>query len=266
MASTLHFGLYLSTAHGLCHQRRGRPFRRPNRLRVYSDYSCLQVKDVSYRAPGTQHNLLNQVSLSLRGKSLGLVYGRSGSGKTTLLQVLSGLAKPTSGSIFLQKYGIDGVPKESPETLPSTKVGLVFQFPERYFLADSVFEELTFGWPRNLENLISNQTLTRRLHEATQAVGLGEIPWDLDPHSLSGGFKRRLALAVQLIRMPDILLLDEPLAGLDWKARIDVAFLLGNLKKERTLIVVSHDLREILPLVDRAWKMEMGGHLVETTI
>lgn len=230
---------------------------------VSAEYSCLQVQGVSYRAPGTQHNLLNQVTFSLPEKSLGLVYGRSGSGKTTLLQVLGGLAKPTEGSIYIQKTGLDGQLNQSPETLSASKVGIVFQFPERFFLADTVLEELTFGWPRQLQDQLLRQRLVMRLESAIRAVGLSGISLDLNPRSLSDGFKRRLALAVQLVRMPDILLLDEPLAGLDWKARTDVVKLLETLKKERMLIVVSHDLKEISPLVDKAWRMDMGGFLIE---
>lgn len=166
---------------------------------VSAEYSCLQVHGVSYRAPGTQHNLLNQVTFSLPEKSLGLVYGRSGSGKTTLLQVLGGLAKPTEGSIYIQKTGLDGQLNQSPETLSASKVGIVFQFPERFFLADTVLEELTFGWPRQLEDQLLRQRLVMRLESAIRAVGLSGISLDLNPRSLSDGFKRRLALAVQLV-------------------------------------------------------------------
>eukprot|EP00244_Chara_vulgaris_P008106 TRINITY_DN3076_c0_g3_i1.p1 TRINITY_DN3076_c0_g3~~TRINITY_DN3076_c0_g3_i1.p1 ORF type:complete len:131 (+),score=20.70 TRINITY_DN3076_c0_g3_i1:36-395(+) len=95
------------------------------------------------------------------------------------------------------------------------------------------------------------------------AVGITGISLDTSPRSLSDGYKRRLALAIQLVRLPDVLLLDEPLAGLDWKARGDLVRLLGQLKKDRTIIVVSHDLRELAPLVDRAWQMEMGGRMKE---
>ncbi|XP_057866295.1 ABC transporter I family member 11, chloroplastic isoform X1 [Cryptomeria japonica] len=236
---------------------------RRNRIRVSSEHTCLEVQGVSYRVPGTQHNLLNRVSFSLPEKSLGLIYGRSGSGKTTLLQVLSGLAKPTAGSICLKKKRLDGQSNESEEILSASKVGLVFQFPERYFLADTVAGELTFGFKKRLEDQFFMQQFRMRLESAILAVGLNGIALDLDPRSLSDGFKRRLALAVQLVRMPDILLLDEPLAGLDWKARADVVKLLENLKKDIMLIVVSHDLKEISRLVDKAWRMEMGGFLIE---
>ncbi|XP_020517933.1 ABC transporter I family member 11, chloroplastic isoform X6 [Amborella trichopoda] len=136
---------------------------------VYLFGRKFKVKDVNYRPPGTQHNLLNEVSLSLPEKSLGLIYGRSGSGKTT----------------HLQKYGNDGQPNQPPETLSSKKVGIVFQFSERYFLTDTVLEDVIFGWPKHSGGLPLRQQLASRLQTAIHSV-----------------------------RMPDLLLLDEPLAGL----------------------------------------------------
>ncbi|KAI3853447.1 hypothetical protein MKW92_043347 [Papaver armeniacum] len=230
-------------------------------LSVSGDYSCFQVKGLTYRPPGTENNLLNDVSFSLHEKSLGLIFGRSGSGKTTLLQLLAGLVKPTSGSIHIQKYDKDGIPNQAPELLPPERVGIVFQFPERYFLADTVLEEVTFGWPRQKGSAQVKEQLALRLQRAITSVGMNGISLDEDPHALSGGYKRRLALAIQLVQVPDLLILDEPLAGLDWKARADVVKLLKHLKKELTLLVVSHDLKELSNLVDQSWRMEMGGVL-----
>ncbi|KAL3630841.1 ABC transporter I member 11, chloroplastic [Castilleja foliolosa] len=206
--------------------------------RISCDYSCFEVKDVSYRPSGTEIDLLNGISFSLPDKSFGLIFGRSGSGKTTLLQLLAGLSKPTSGSIHIQRYGDDGQPNQSPEELKPGKVGIVFQFPE-----NNVLDELIFGWPRQRVGLQLREFLTSRLQKAMTSVGLTEISLDKDPQSLSGGYKRRLALAIQLVQTPDLLILDEPLAGLDWKARADVVKLLKELKKELTLLVVSHDLK-----------------------
>ncbi|KAG5527001.1 hypothetical protein RHGRI_028063 [Rhododendron griersonianum] len=195
--------------------------------------------------------------------NFGLIFGRSGSGKTTLLQLIAGLSKPTSGSIYIQRYGNDGKALQSAEELTPEKVGIVFQFPERYFVADSVLEEVIFGWPRQRGGLQLKELLASKLQKAIISVGMQGIPLDKDPHSLSGGYKRRLALAIQLVQIPDLLILDEPLAGLDWKARADVVKLLKHLKKELTLLVVSHDLKELAPLVDWSWKMEIGGVLKE---
>ncbi|XP_041003623.1 ABC transporter I family member 11, chloroplastic isoform X1 [Juglans microcarpa x Juglans regia] len=241
-------------------------FRRKRFSGIACDYSCFEVRDVSYRPPGTQLNLLNAVSFSLPEKSFGLIYGRSGSGKTTLLQLLAGLSKPTSGSICIQRYGNDGNPNQSPEPVLPERVGIVFQFPERYFVADNVLDEVTFGWPRQRGDLQFKEHLALRLQRAINWVGLNGISLDKDPHTLSGGYKRRLALAIQLVEIPDLLILDEPLAGLDWKARADVVKLLKVLKKELTILVVSHDLKELATLVDRSWRMEMGGILREEPV
>lgn len=234
--------------------------------RVEAGHSRLEVRKVTYRPPGTEQNLLNEINLSLQEKSFGLIFGRSGSGKTTLLQLLAGLSEPTSGSICIQKYDDTGNPIGLPELLTSQRVGIVFQFPERYFLADTVLEEVTFGWPRQKADLLLKEQLALNLQNAFNSVGLTTISLDENPQALSGGFKRRLALAIQLVQTPDLLLLDEPLAGLDWKARADVVNLLKDLKKHHTILVVSHDLRELYPLVDRSWRMEMGGSLKEEAL
>ncbi|KAH7331467.1 hypothetical protein KP509_20G035100 [Ceratopteris richardii] len=222
----------------------------------------LQVKDVSYRSPGTEVNILNNVNLDLPQQSLGLIFGRSGSGKTTLLQVLAGLLAPSEGIVSITSpLGDDG-----DRELEFGTTGIVFQFPERYFLTETVVEELTFGLSSRSQNPLMTHQLYIQLHQVALAVGLMGIPWDANPRSLSDGYKRRLALAAQLVRRPRLLLLDEPLAGLDWKARIDVAKLLANLKKEITLIVVSHDLKELKPYVDKAWRMDPGGVLTEASL
>lgn len=232
-------------------------------MKFKCEHSCFEVSNVSYQPPGTELSLLNSVSFSLPEKSFGLIFGRSGSGKTTLVQLLAGISKPTSGSIYIKKYGNDGNPVQSPEPLSSGRVGIVFQFPERYFVADNVLDEVTFGWPRQKGDLQMKEHLALRLQRAINWVGLSGISLDRDPHSLSGGYKRRLALAIQLVQVPDLLILDEPLAGLDWKARADVVKLLKHLKKELTILVVSHDLKELAAIVDRSWRMEMGGILRE---
>ncbi|XP_034208024.1 ABC transporter I family member 11, chloroplastic isoform X2 [Prunus dulcis] len=209
-------------------------FRNSHSVKFKCEHSCFEVSNVSYQPPGTELSLLNSVSFSLPEKSFGLIFGRSGSGKTTLVQLLAGISKPTSGSIYIQKYGNDGNPVQSPEPLSSGRVGIVFQFPERYFVADNVLDEVTFGWPRQKGDLQMKEHLALRLQRA--------INW---------------------VQVPDLLILDEPLAGLDWKARADVVKLLKHLKKELTILVVSHDLKELAAIVDRSWRMEMGGILRE---
>ncbi|XP_078433440.1 non-intrinsic ABC protein 14 [Wolffia australiana] len=242
-----------------------RPWRR-TLIRASAQRSCFEVRGVTYRPPGTDYNLLTDVDLSLPEKSFGLIFGRSGSGKTTLLQLLAGLTKPTTGSISFQRYGKDGKPIQPPEALSRERIGIVFQFPERYFLADTVLEEVTFGWPRQRADLAQREDLSMKLQLAFDAVGLNRIPLDQNPQALSGGFKRRLALGIQLVNTPELLLLDEPLAGLDWKARADVVKLLRDLKTKVTLLVVSHDLKELSSLVDISWRMGMGGALKQESL
>ncbi|XP_022134481.1 ABC transporter I family member 11, chloroplastic isoform X2 [Momordica charantia] len=176
-------------------------FRRIKALKVKSDYSCFEVRDLSYRPPGTELALLDAVNFSLREKSFGLIFGQSGSGKTTLLQLLAGLSKPTSGSIYAQKYDKEGKPCQSSQPLSPERVGIVFQFPERYFVTDSVLDEVTFGWPRQKIDFHLKEQLALRLQRAINWVGLNGIALDKDPHSLSGGYKRRLALAIQLVNL-----------------------------------------------------------------
>ncbi|CAJ2669507.1 unnamed protein product [Trifolium pratense] len=220
------------------------------------NYSSLEVRDVSYQPPGTQLKLLNSVNFSLPEKRSNFRTEWKWKNNS-----LAGISKPTSGSIHIQKYGDDGNPSQSPEPLVPERVGIVFQFPERYFVADTVLDEVTFGWPRQKGNDQLRENLALGLQRAINWVGLGGISLDTNPQSLSGGYKRRLALAIQLVQIPDLLILDEPLAGLDWKARADVVKLLKHLKKELTVLVVSHDLSEFASLVDQSWRMEMGGNL-----
>ncbi|KAJ0051504.1 hypothetical protein Pint_03026 [Pistacia integerrima] len=263
LSSPLHWTKFELSSF-ICNKSRSRfNFRRTQAVGISCHYSCLEVKDVYYRPPGTQLNILNGISFSLPEKSFGLIFGQSGSGKTTLLQLLAGLSKPTSGSIYIKKYRNDDKPNESPDSLLAERVGIVFQFPERYFVADNVLDEVIFGWPRQSGDLQLKEYLTLNLQRAINWVGLGGISLDKDPHSLSGGYKRRLALAIQLVQIPDLLILDEPLAGLDWKARADVVKLLKHLKKELTILVVSHDLKELATIVDQSWRMDMGGTLRE---
>jgi energy-coupling factor transport system ATP-binding protein len=127
--------------------------------------------------------------------------------------------------------------------------GLVFQFPERHFCTNTILEELRLGHPA-----INSPEISQALTD----VGLESLPWDKSPNDLSGGQQRRLALAVQLIRQPQILLLDEPTAGLDWSMRLQVVNLLGELKKKWTLLVVTHDASDLQGVADCCWSIEHG--------
>ncbi|MGL5079986.1 MAG: ABC transporter ATP-binding protein [Microcoleaceae cyanobacterium] len=202
----------------------------------------LYIRNLSYHPPASNTAILKQINLDLPAQQMGLIIGRSGSGKSTLLQILSGLAEQNQGEICWREQVL------TPEYLQQL-AGLVFQFPERHFCGGTVLEELRLGHPEINSDQI-NQALTE--------VGLNHLPLKTSPHALSGGQQRRLALAVQLIRQPHILLLDEPTAGLDWSMRQQLVSLLAKLKQHWTLLIVTHDMVNLIEIADRCWTLDHG--------
>ncbi len=210
----------------------------------------LYLKNLEYHPPATPNPILHNINLELAPQELGLIIGPSGSGKSSLLEILAGLAEPTGGQIFWKDRELDSVDLQY-------LGGIVFQFPERHFCGHTILEELRLGHPE----LKSSQ-----VKEALCEVGLEHVSFDDSPHNLSGGQQRRLALAVQLIRKPNVLMLDEPTAGLDWLMRRQLANLLAKLKSHWMLLVVTHDPGELLNIADRHWKIEEGNlTTVDTT-
>ena len=202
----------------------------------------LYLKNVGYHPPASPTAILQSVSLELAPQQMGLIVGPSGSGKSTLLEILSGLAQRTTGDILWREQLLDS------DHLQQLG-GLVFQFPERHFCGDTILEELRLGHPE-----IQSDQLVDTLKE----VGLERLSLDTAPHRLSGGQQRRLALAVQLIRQPYLLMLDEPTAGLDWSIRKQLVALLAKLKQNWSLLVVSHDPEELVGIADRGWRLNEG--------
>ncbi len=203
----------------------------------------LYLKNLVYHPPATPTPILKGINLELAPQQLGLIIGPSGSGKSTLLEILAGLAEPTKGSIA---WGGEELTYLDLQELG----GIVFQFPERHFCGKTVLEELRLGHP---------ELGVTRIKETLTEVGLEQISFDTDCNQLSGGQQRRLALAVQLIRQPNLLLLDEPTAGLDWSMRRQLAQLLRKLKTHWTLLVVIHDPGELKNIADRCWAIEQGN-------
>lgn len=202
----------------------------------------LYLRGVGYHPAVTQTPILKEINLELAPQALGLIIGPSGSGKTTLLEILAGLAEPTEGKIYWREQ----------QLLPAhlqQLAGLVFQFPERHFCGGTLLEELRLGHP---------DIRQAQLEEALAEVGLAHLSWQTSPQALSGGQQRRLALAVQLVRQPNILLLDEPTAGLDWSMRRQLAKLLEKLKEHWTLLIVTHDPEELRAIADHHWRIEGG--------
>ncbi len=202
----------------------------------------LYLRNLTYHPTACPTAILKSINLELPPQQLGLVIGPSGSGKSTLLEILSGLAEPTSGAAFWREQELIA------EQLQQL-AGIVFQFPERHFCGGTILEELRLGHP---------ELGTERVHQALREVGLDHLSLSTSPHALSGGQQRRLALAVQLIRQPNLLLLDEPTAGLDWSIRRQLVSLLAKLKKDWTLLVVTHDAGDMLPIADRCWTLNHG--------
>ncbi|MBE9055456.1 ABC transporter ATP-binding protein [Sphaerospermopsis sp. LEGE 08334] len=202
----------------------------------------LYLRNLTYHPTACPTAILKSINLELPPQQLGLVIGPSGSGKSTLLEILSGLAEPTSGAAFWREQPLIS------EQLQQL-AGIVFQFPERHFCGGTILEELRLGHP---------ELGTERVHQALREVGLDHLSLSTSPHALSGGQQRRLALAVQLIRQPNLLLLDEPTAGLDWSIRRQLVSLLAKLKKDWTLLVVTHDAGDMLPIADSCWTLNHG--------
>lgn len=202
----------------------------------------LYLKNVTYHPAATPLPIIENINITLPPQKLGLIIGVSGSGKTTLLEILAGLAEKTNGEILWRTQALTS------EDLQQLS-GIVFQFPERHFCGATVLEELRLGHP---------ELGSDRIKETLTEVGLEDISYDTPPHALSGGQQRRLSLAVQLIRQPNILLLDEPTAGLDWLMKRQLVTLLSRLKQHWTLLIVTHDASDLIEIADNCWRLESG--------
>ena len=210
----------------------------------------LELKRLHYQPATAERPVLREVTLQAHlGRPI-LIAGASGSGKTTLVEIISGLTKPQKGLILWNKQPIKEAKRRG-------LCGVVFQFPERYFLGLTVAQELRLGHRRLSEEAQTN---------ALEKVGLSKINLRQAPERLSGGQQRRLAIAVQLLRKPSILLLDEPTAGLDWSVRDEVLELMANLAKEKVLIVVTHEPELFNNLMNSAYVLKEGQLLPMSTL
>lgn len=198
---------------------------------------------------------LTDINLKIEdGEFIGLI-GHTGSGKSTLIQHLNGLLKATEGGVFYNGQDIYDEDYSLKEL--RSKVGLVFQYPEYQLFETSVLEDVKFG-PKNLG--IDNLHVELRAFEALKQVGIGEELLDVSPLDLSGGQKRRVAIAGVLAMEPEVLILDEPTAGLDPKGRDEIYDLIKKLHRERkiTVIIVSHSMEDMAKYVDRLIVMNDG--------
>ena len=202
----------------------------------------LDLKEITYQPQTGNKKILDAINFQVNQNEIILVCGSSGSGKTTLLEIISGLINPQKGKIRWKNKPISSRQRRWIS-------GVVFQFPERYFLGGTVGKELKIGHKSLRE---------KNIDLVLKKVGLSGISLTQPPEQLSGGEQRRLAVAVQLLRNPTILLLDEPTAGLDWSMKNDVKNLILNLKNKHTIIIVTHEPSLFGEIPSKIFKLEKG--------
>ena len=202
-----------------------------------------------------ERQALYDVNIEIEDGSLVALIGHTGSGKSTLIQHFNALVKPTSGKIIIN--GIDVTAPKADLRLVRKTVGLVFQYPEHQLFESSVIRDVEFG-PRNMG--YSNLDVEMKAFQALKDVGIGDDLLDVSPLALSGGQKRRVAIAGVLAMEPEILVLDEPMAGLDPAGRKEIFELLLRLHKERqiTIVFVSHSMEDVAQYADRVIVMNDG--------
>ena len=209
-----------------------------------------------------QRSAVEGLSLDIRrGEFLGII-GHTGSGKSTLIQHLNGLLKPSSGTIYLDGADIWAEPKKIRSV--RFRVGLVFQYPEYQLFEDTVRKDIAFG-PKNMG--LDAREVERRVLAALSAVGLDESVLDKSPFALSGGQKRRVAIAGVMAMEPEVLILDEPTAGLDPRGRESILQMLREYHEKRgsTVVLVSHSMEEIARNAQRIIVLSGGGVSMEGT-
>lgn len=217
---------------------------------VYSADTAYQIK------------ALKNVNLKIEdGQFIGVI-GHTGSGKSTLIQHLNGLIKATSGSIYF--HGKDIYDEDFDLRELRNRVGLVFQYPEHQLFETTIFEDVCFG-PKNQG--LSKEEAGLRAFEALRSVGLPEELYYQSPFDLSGGQKRRVAIAGVLAMKPEVLILDEPTAGLDPAGRDEILDLVARMHRERgiTVILVSHSMEDVAKYVQRIIVMNQGNVMYDGT-
>ncbi len=213
--------------------------------------AIIETRELGYRySPGTpfEKTAVDNVSIQIeKGEFLGVI-GHTGSGKSTLIQMLNGLLRPTSGQVLLDGVDIWAQPKKIRQV--RFKVGMVFQYPEYQLFEETVLKDIMFG-PKNMG--LSDKEAEERAREAAHFTGLKEALLEKSPFELSGGEKRRAAIAGVIAMDPDVLILDEPTAGLDPRGRDVLLAQITQYHKTRgnTVLLVSHSMEDIGRTADR---------------
>lgn len=211
-----------------------------------------------------ERQALYDVNIEIEDGSLVALIGHTGSGKSTLIQHFNALVKPTSGKIIIN--GIDVTAPKADLRLVRKTVGLVFQYPEHQLFEETVYKDIAFG-PKNMG--FSDEKIDKRVRESAALVGLKEKHLTRSPFDLSGGQKRRVAIAGVLATNPKVLILDEPTAGLDPKGRDEILATIKKLheeNKEMIIIFVSHSMEDVAKTAERVIVMNDGHVEMQGTV
>lgn len=211
-----------------------------------------------------ERQALYDVNIEIEDGSLVALIGHTGSGKSTLIQHFNALVKPTSGKIIIN--GIDVTAQKADLRLVRKTVGLVFQYPEHQLFEETVYKDIAFG-PKNMG--FSDEKIDKRVRESAALVGLKEKHLTRSPFNLSGGQKRRVAIAGVLAMNPKVLILDEPTAGLDPKGRDEILATIKKLheeNKEMIIIFVSHSMEDVAKTAERVIVMNDGHVEMQGTV
>ena len=228
--------------------------------------SVLEVKNLTHSYSDNSafiNDAVKNVNFSVeKGEIIGII-GHTGSGKSTLVQHLNGLLKPTDGQVLFENCDIWENPKEIRKI--RSKVGLVFQYPEYQLFEETVYKDIAFG-PKNMG--LDGDELDSRIKEISEIVGVKPEYMDKSPFDLSGGEKRRVAIAGVMAMRPDVIVFDEPTAGLDPKGRDNVIKIIKDYRKiyNATVIIISHSMEDMAELADKLLVMNKGELFIFDTV
>ncbi len=220
--------------------------------------SVLEIKGLTHTYSSNSAfviDAVSNVSLTIeKGEIVGII-GHTGSGKSTLVQHLNGLLKPTEGEVLLDGKNIWENPKEIRKI--RSKVGLVFQYPEYQLFEETVFEDISFG-PKNMG--LEGEDLKKRVLDICALIGVKDEYLEKSPFDLSGGEKRRVAIAGVMAMRPEIIIFDEPTAGLDPRGREDIIKIISDYREATgaTVVIISHSMEDMAVLADRVLVMNHG--------
>ncbi|TGB00885.1 energy-coupling factor ABC transporter ATP-binding protein [Halobacillus salinus] len=228
------------------------------------DITFDQVSYVYQPGSPFEHRALQDISFSIQSGSFVAIIGHTGSGKSTLLQHLNGLMQPTSGRVSVGPYDMEAGKKNKRLRELREKVGVVFQYPEHQLFEETVSKDIAFG-PENFG--VEEQEIQTRITEAVRATGLSEELLERSPFDLSGGQMRRVAISGVLAMNPEVLVLDEPTAGLDPSGQREIMDMFHNLHKEKqlTTVLVTHSMEDALKYADHIIILNNGEMYREGT-